>query len=297
MDDLLNSTLSKDGILNVLLEGEIHVEGRFLWGSNFTLLSMVETATAKLPAVYKPSKGERPLWDFPYGSLAARELAAYLVSEGLGWDLVPPTVFREDGPAGAGSLQLFVDADPEHHYFSFTEQEKQELRQMAAFDILINNADRKGGHVLKDDSGHIWSIDHGVCFHEDTKLRTVIWDFANERIPEIILKDVSRFVECMKTDKVVISEYDKLLTENEFVAMIQRAERMLEEQQYPEPTSRWAYPWLSRVSQHASRRVGRSCREGTPRESRRPRAQPFRRSGSYSLVSADNGGARIARSR
>ena len=180
----MSETLQVNQILTTLEQGKVDVKGRFLWGSNYTFLVDVTKGKVAIAAVYKPSRGERPLWDFPRGTLAAREVAAYLTSQALGWNLVPPTVLREEGPAGPGSLQLYVDADVEHHYFTFSEDEKQELRHVALFDVLINNADRKGGHVLMSPDGHIWSIDHGVCFHQDNKLRTVIWDFACERIPD-----------------------------------------------------------------------------------------------------------------
>jgi streptogramin lyase len=123
--------------------------------------------------------------DFPRASLARREVAAYLVSEALGWRLVPPTVYRKDGPIGSGSLQLFIEHDPGYHYFTFSDADRQRLHPVAIFDLLINNADRKGSHLLLDPDGHLWLIDHGLCFHREDKLRTVIWDFAGEPILKI----------------------------------------------------------------------------------------------------------------
>ncbi len=143
---------SHDPLLALLSAGALELKGQFAWGSNYTFLVQVSAGDQVVPAVYKPARGERPLWDFPDGSLAQREVAAYVVSRALGWDLVPPTVLRPDGPAGPGSLQLFVDADPERHYFTFSNEEKQRLRPAAAFDMLVNNADRKAGHVLLGDA-------------------------------------------------------------------------------------------------------------------------------------------------
>ncbi len=143
--------------------------------------------------MYKPTRGERPLWDFPPASLAGREVAAYLVSEALGWRLVPPTIYRKKGPLGPGSLQAFVEHDPEYHYFTFNESDRQRLRPVALFDLLINNADRKGSHVLLDEQDHMWLIDHGVCFHVEDKIRTVIWDFAGEPFPDALCSDLTAF--------------------------------------------------------------------------------------------------------
>ena len=145
----------------------------------------VRYAGQELPAVYKPIRGEQPLWDFPDNTLARREVAAYLVSEALGFHFVPYTTLREDGPFyGEGSLQQYIEYDPEYHYFSFSQEDKERLRPVAFFDLLVNNADRKGSHVLiEKDTDKLWVIDHGICFHEEDKLRTVIWDFAGKPIP------------------------------------------------------------------------------------------------------------------
>ena len=170
--------------LSVLAHGEIEVQGRMPWSSNGTFLPPWPSTACDLPAIYKPHRGERPLWDFPDG-LYQREVAAYELSEALGWDLVPETVLRAEAPLGIGSLQRFVDADFEQHYFTLLEQPVHHaaLRAMAAFDLVANNADRKGGHCLIDADGHVWGIDHGLCFHIEPKLRTVIWDFGGEPLP------------------------------------------------------------------------------------------------------------------
>jgi hypothetical protein len=229
--------------LRILAQGEIHLEGEFLWGSNYTFLARVADATGERLAVYKPQQGERPLWDFPEGSLAARETAAWVTSRALGWDLVPPTVLREDGPLGAGSLQLFLDLDFDHHYFEFNSDERALLRPAAAFDVLINNADRKGGHILRGRDGHLWLIDHGVCFHEEDKLRTVIWDFAGEAIPDALLNDIERFEVELVADTQHRLGLSPLLTEQEIAGLSARARRMLQDRRYPTPGPDRPYPW------------------------------------------------------
>jgi hypothetical protein len=214
-----------------------------MWGSNYTFLVKVESKEEALLAVYKPLRGERPLWDFPPGSLAAREVAAYLTSITLGWDLVPPTVLRDDGPAGPGSLQLYLDIDPEHHYFTFSDEERQRLRPVVAFDVLINNADRKSGHILLGSDDHLWLIDHGVCFHQDYKLRTVAWDFVGESIPEAIMKDLNDFRHRLATDTDLHADYSVLLSQSEIEAMAMRAEQLVSDGLFPEHDGVRPYPW------------------------------------------------------
>ena len=232
-----------DPILSALSSGTIELKGQFVWGSNYTFLVQVTQGDETRPAVYKPARGERPLWDFPEGTLAQREVAAYVVSRALGWDLVPPTVLRPDGPAGAGSLQLFVDADPERHYFTFTEAEKQRLRPVAVFDLLINNADRKGGHVLLGESEHMWLIDHGVCFHAEDKLRTVIWDFVGEPIPRELLAALRRLRQALLDDGALRTELGGLLAAEEVEALQGRADRLLRLKRFPPPGADRPYPW------------------------------------------------------
>ena len=234
---------SNETIKEILLTGEVRIAGRFLWGSNYTFLAEVLYKDDTLAAVYKPSRGERPLWDFATGTLAAREVAAYLTSNSLGWELVPPTVLRSDGPAGPGSLQLYVDANVDHHYFSFTDEEKDRLRPIAAFDLVINNADRKGGHIIIGIDDHIWSIDHGVCFHIEDKLRTVVWDFASESIPATILEDLQQFHHCLGVDESLKVEYLELISEAEFDALRTRVDYLLSNPVFPQPTTQWSYPW------------------------------------------------------
>ena len=189
-DDLvpveLTSTVPPDRTALALLEcGDVELEGRLPWSSNATFLATVTSGAEICRAVYKPGRGERPLWDFPHG-LYRREVAAYRLSEALGWGLVPPTVLR-DGPLGEGSFQLFIAADFEQHYFTLYEQRPDlhpQLMAMCAFDILANNTDRKSGHVLLGPGDRLWGVDQGLCFSPEFKLRTVIWEFGGRSVPE-----------------------------------------------------------------------------------------------------------------
>ncbi|OGO10662.1 MAG: hypothetical protein A2Y93_11290 [Chloroflexi bacterium RBG_13_68_17] len=230
-------------IEDVLATGPLRVEGQFLWGSNYTFLARVQAPDRELAAVYKPMRGEQPLWDFPEGTLAQREVAAYLTSQALGWDLVPPTVLRADGPAGPGSVQLYVDADAERHYFTFSDAEKERLRPAALFDILVNNADRKGGHVLLDSQDHLWLIDHGVCFHAESKLRTVIWDFAGQPVPDGLTDALKHFRGHLAAGEELARRLETLLSAEEIQAMRARAEGLLEQRRFPHPGPGRPYPW------------------------------------------------------
>lgn len=233
-----------DEVLQALQHGEIDVQGEFMWGSNYTFLAEVHHRDQTLQAVYKPSRGERPLWDFPAASLAHREAAAYLVSEALGWRFVPPTVYRRHGPVGAGSLQLFVEHDSEYHYFNFSSIDKQRLRPVVLYDLLINNADRKGSHLLVDEVGHLWLIDHGICFHEEEKLRTVIWDFAGEPIPENLCAALSRFAEALNPGSDLFIELRRWINTDEINALARRARRLVKTGSFPDPSpNRRPYPW------------------------------------------------------
>jgi uncharacterized repeat protein (TIGR03843 family) len=237
-------TALTDVILSTLQQGGLTVQGEFLWGSNYTFLVQVEHNGRQFAAVYKPTRGERPLWDFPPATLAHREVAAFLVSEALGWQLVPPTVHRQKGPAGPGSLQHFIEHDPEYHYFNFKEIDRQRLPRVALFDLLINNADRKGSHILIDPEDRLWLIDHGVCFHVEDKLRTVIWDFAGQNLPENLCTDLSQFMQAMQTDPNLIEELQEHLNQAEIKALLQRGERLLAQGHFPNPqSSRRFQPW------------------------------------------------------
>jgi uncharacterized repeat protein (TIGR03843 family) len=221
-----------------LANGEYELKGQFMLGSNYTFLVDVHHEGGTCQAVYKPSKGEQPLWDFPDNTLALREVAAYVLSKTLGFHIVPFTVYRDDGPYGPGSLQHYIDYDVEYHYFNFASEDKGKLRPVVLFDVLANNADRKGSHVFfEDDTHHLYAIDHGVCFHEDEKLRTVIWDFAGQSIPDELLAPLSQ------TD-AWSALFEQYLNPREIRALIRRAEMLCETKIFPRPLQgRRAYPY------------------------------------------------------
>ena len=226
-------------VLELLASGRIEIQGRMPWSSNGTYLVTVTDDDESTVAVYKPRRAERPLWDFPDG-LYRREVAAYELAEGLGWHFVPETVSRADGPLDAGSLQRFVDADFEQHYFTLLEVEahRAALKQMATFDVIANNADRKGGHCLLDAGGQLWGIDHGLCFHEDPKLRTVIWDFAGEPLSRSDRRDLERLA-----GNGLPSSLTTLLHRDERRALEARIERLLRIGHLPQPRHGHPYPW------------------------------------------------------
>jgi uncharacterized repeat protein (TIGR03843 family) len=231
-------------VIQILKDGELDVTGEFLWGSNYTFAVEISHKQKTLQGVYKPTQGERPLWDFPPESLARREVAAFLVSEALGWDFVPPTIYRQDGPFGPGSLQLYVDHDPEYNYFSFSKDDLQRLRPVALFDLLINNADRKGSHILFDPDGRIWLIDHGISFHSDRKLRTVIWDFAGEPITDDLCSILAKFEALLLSGTDLRHQLDLLLESREVSALTRRTQDLLSSRLFPNPPpNRRPYPW------------------------------------------------------
>ncbi len=243
------------GGVDVLRDGIMSIDGRMPWSSNATFLvtlgfesgEPVEKALAAgraVKAIYKPHKGERPLWDFPTG-LYQREVAMYELAAFLGWDVIPRTVLR-DGDFGVGSVQLFVDADFDQHYFTLMEAIGERktllpsLRMLATLDLLANNADRKSGHVLVDVNNGIWGIDHGLCFHEEFKLRTVMWDFAGDRIPKILSPAIERLAD---TTPGSLGALDALLDGNEIRVLIERARKLIHKPTFPSPHSDYAYPW------------------------------------------------------
>ena len=223
--------------LTLLREGDVDIAGRMPWSSNGTYLVEVDKAEDTMRAVYKPVRGERPLWDFPDG-LYRREVAAYVVSESLGWQLVPETVLRE-GPLGPGSLQRFVDADFAQHYFTLLEfpEHLHALKAICTFDLLANNADRKGGHCLLGTDGHVWSVDHGLCFHADPKLRTVMWDFEGMAIPDSLVSDLARFAVSLP------DELGGLIDGEEIEALAARAAAIVKRPVFPAARSARPYPW------------------------------------------------------
>lgn len=224
--------------------GDIDAEhGLLRWGSNYTFLVSVAHEDLQLLAIYKPRGGERPLWDFPDGTLCQRETAAFHTSDALGWRIVPPTVLRE-GPRGPGSVQVFIDHDPEQHYFTFSGDVGDQLRRMALFDCIANNADRKGGHCLLDAAGHLWGIDHGLTFNAAYKLRTVIWDFAGRPMDAGLLADVERLCsELAAPQSAYRQAMERLLDHSELAALEKRLRRLLEKRTYPLPGSGPNRPW------------------------------------------------------
>ncbi|HVW32728.1 MAG TPA: SCO1664 family protein [Acidimicrobiia bacterium] len=224
-----------------LLEaGEIELLGRMPWSSNATFLVKLEHGGTESLAIYKPRKGERPLWDFPRGTLCQREVAAHLVSDALGWEIVPRTILR-DGPAGPGMVQRFVQHDPEQHFFTLRDSFGDVFRRFALFDVVINNADRKSGHCLRDEGDHIWGIDHGVSFHEAVKVRTVIWDYEGEPIAPAELAALERLGTVL--DAELGRELTVLLSTPERRALDQRLRWLLEERVFPPPLTDYPYPW------------------------------------------------------
>lgn len=224
--------------------GEIErVVSSALWGSNYVVLLSVRDADLSALAVYKPRRGERPLWDFPDGTLYLREFLAYQVSKVLGWYLVPPTVVRE-GPHGVGSVQLFIEHDPRVTYFNLGGGFVDQLQRFAVFDYLVNNADRKGGHVLLDLQGRVWGIDHGLTFHAVPKLRTVIWEFAGQSVPLSLLRDVGCLREAVLAPGGGLRErLDRYLSGREVQALQSRVERLLASGVFPSPGAGPSYPW------------------------------------------------------
>lgn len=224
--------------LDLLARGEIVMKGRMPWASNATFLVELALDGATTLAVYKPGRGERPLWDFP-PPLFRREIAAYHLSEALGWGLVPPTLPRE-GPLGDGSLQLFVPADFEQHYFTLLERPEHgaRLRRICAFDLIANNADRKSGHCLLGADGTVYSVDNGLTFHAELKLRTVIWEFGGEPIPAEMLDDVRRFVRAGLPEPLA-----DLLDPAEQDALLARAEAVVAAERFPRAAGGARYPW------------------------------------------------------
>ncbi len=228
-----------EGIPAPLAEGELEIIGLLPRSSNYTFLARLDGGDTL--AVYKPRRGEAPLWDFPEGTLCRREVAAYVVARELGWPTVPPTVLR-NGPEGPGSVQLFVEFDSTQHYFTMAEARPNDFRRIALFDAVVNNADRKSGHCLLSTDGHVFTIDHGVCFHEMPKLRTVIWDFQGEAVPAPMAADLAALAAKLRGE-VVTSELAPLLSDGEIQALSARLEALLSAGRFPEPGLGRPYPW------------------------------------------------------
>ncbi len=229
---------SAPGALTILAEGDLELRGRLPWSSNGAFLAVATLDRREVPCIYKPARGERPLWDFPDG-LYHREVAAFEVAAALGWHLVPETVLRQDAPLGPGSLQRWVDADYEQHYYTLLEDGRwhEELRRIAAFDLVVNNADRKSGHCLLAED-RIWGIDNGLCFNTQPKLRTVIWEFGDSPMPANLRADLAGFAASPP------ASLDVLLQEEEIDVLCRRAAAVARLDCFPDPgPDRRPYPW------------------------------------------------------
>lgn len=248
--------------LQLLQLGSLAVQGVLPWSSNYSFLvdicpntavwealpHLAQNSITEVRAVYKPRRGERPLWDFAQGTLCQRERAAFLVSQASGWNLIPPTVLRE-GEHGIGSVQLFIHHDPERHYFTFEGEPifREALQKTVLLDTIINNADRKAGHVLlekKENQDQLWLIDHGICFHAEYKLRTVIWEFAGEPIPQTLLADLEQLSNKIASNQAGLrTELLQLLAQTEVEALQKRIRRILNQETFISPGPGRHYPW------------------------------------------------------
>jgi hypothetical protein len=235
------SSLEPDDALRLLRDGELDIEGRLVDASNATLYCSITLDGVTANCVYKPIAGERPLWDFPDGTLAGRELSAYLVSVVTGWDIVPPTVMR-DGPYGPGMCQLWIDVDPNVDLGVLARSRIEPLRRMAVFDAVVNNADRKGGHLLPVPGGHVYGVDHGICFSTDDKLRTLLWTWRGKALTDEAI-DVLSLLRA-ELEGPLAQGLAELLTYQEVLATAYRVDRLLRTGCHPMPSSDWPpVPW------------------------------------------------------
>ena len=229
--------------LELLEQGEIEILGLLPFSSNYVFLAKLTHGDQEIHAVYKPLRGERPLWDFPAGTLGAREVAAYLVSEAAGWDIVPPTVMRMDAPHGPGSMQLFIEHDPERHFFVLMHERGPEMVTFAAFDVVINNADRKGGHVIEGPEGCLYGVDHGLSFNLEPKLRTVIWAFAEDPLGDRLRGQLETLGEALAPGAPLADRLDELLSPEERAETLARLQVLLAENRFPAPEGPFDMPW------------------------------------------------------
>jgi uncharacterized repeat protein (TIGR03843 family) len=237
----LSRQLDHAGVARILERGKLEPLGVLPRASNHTFLARVRHGDDELLAVYKPRAGEAPLWDFPDGTLCNREVAAYVLSRTLGWPRVPETVLR-DGPHGVGSVQRFVAFDPNQHYFTMREERADDFRRVALFDIVANNADRKSGHCLLGDDGEIFVVDHGVCFADEPKLRTVIWDYVDEPLPPTMLDDLRALGDRLRGGDAR-TRLVELLTPSEVEALERRLADVVALGRFPQPGPGRPYPW------------------------------------------------------
>lgn len=242
-DDATPVALSEAEALPLLQSGEITGGHRMPWGSNYTFLVWIDAGPGKyLRAIYKPRDGERPLWDFPDGSLYKREYATFLLSRILGWPNVPLTLVR-DGPYGVGSVQQYVECDPDVTYFDMVMDRAEELRPFAVFDLLVNNADRKAGHCILGSDERIWSIDHGLTFHISFKLRTVMTEFWGETIPDPLLKDLEDLLDLLDSQAPEMMAFSQHIEPHETQALSRRILAMLENPALPHLDPYQNVPW------------------------------------------------------
>ena len=247
------ASLNLTDAMDLLASGEMESLGLLPWGSNYAFLVKLTDPRYRdengdpvaLFAVYKPRQGESPLWDFPEGTLCLREYAAWVVSETLGWNLVPPTVLRT-GTQGFGSVQLYIDNDPDQHYLRFRDRPElaDQLMRVAVFDLITNNADRKSGHCLLERDERVWAIDHGICFNTEYKLRTVIWEFARQPIPEAMLDDLRALKSALAPTKTLGKALRQVLDKSEIDALERRIGGLLEIKAFPSPNRyERSVPW------------------------------------------------------
>lgn len=243
-DGGFKSRAERENLKRLLTRGEIELKGLVPWSSNYTYVVTLREGDHESYAIYKPQCGERPLWDFETGSLCKREVAAYELSAYLGFPNIPVTVLRNDGPQGLGMVQQFVEHKRRENFFTIRDRCRSDMQKIAVFDALINNTDRKGGHVLIDNAGVVWAIDHGVTFHEDPKLRTVIWDFVDEPIPDALLKQLERLRSALKGGERIRACLEELLVRSELRALSARLNELLRSRTYPSPPEDWPHiPW------------------------------------------------------
>ncbi len=225
----------------VLAAGDLELLGLLPRSSNYAFLARATLGEEEMLAVYKPRRGENPLWDFPEGTLCDREAAAFVVAQALGWPNVPPTLLR-DGPEGEGAVQRFVPFEPAEHAFTLQERFPAEFRRLALFDVVANNADRKSGHCLLGRDGDLFVVDHGTCFSEEPKLRTVLWDYVGEAIAASDMDDLHILRAQLETGRTR-TRLDELLSPGEVSAVIARLHGLLADGRFPQPGPGRPYPW------------------------------------------------------
>ena len=236
--------LSHEEITAMMESGKMGALKLVPWGSNYTFITSLcnEDSGAEYAVIYKPRRGEVPLWDFPNGTLYKREYAAYLVSRALGWNFIPPVIIR-DGHHGVGTVQVFIDVDENIQYYQFRDSHDHELKRIVLFDLITNNADRKAGHCLLGADGFIWGIDHGLCFNSVPKLRTIIWDYSGEPIPLDICQDLMEFATDPVRTSLLRAQLEELLERREVDIFFRRLEQVLQSPEFPNLSSRRQIPW------------------------------------------------------